>query len=216
MYLCGTTSWENPVSLPGRPDPYKVKRKDWDSNTFLLDLGRKEDTVSLSLIESSLRPDWKQRDAVAGGRDIAPLGDSTVPRALKIKLRRSKTADSTGFLFFSFPFMIIRTSVHHVHDSSLSNIFSLSLGPTCAPSPQQGKVDGKKFWQSPFISKQLSTAEFVFVRDDTLAKSALALRYSGPYRVLARNWEKGVLRLKLSTEDNASMARLKAAIPISA
>ena len=45
---------------PGKPSlapkytgPYKIKRKNWDNNTFLLDLGRKEDVVLLSQLKAA-------------------------------------------------------------------------------------------------------------------------------------------------------------------
>ena len=33
--------------------PFKVKQKNWDSNTFLLDLGRREDVVSLARLKAA-------------------------------------------------------------------------------------------------------------------------------------------------------------------
>ena len=38
-----------------------------------------------------------------------------------------------------------------------------------------------KFKVTPFISKNLKEAKYVYVRDSSLAKSALQPRYSGPY-----------------------------------
>ena len=71
-----------------------------------------------------------------------------------------------------------------------------------------------KFKSSPFVPKSLRSADYVFVKDSSLAKSALQPRYSGPYQVLSRDWDRSVFKLKLSKGiDNVSIERLKAATP---
>ena len=76
-------------------------------------------------------------------------------------------------------------------------------------------MNGKKFQQSPFIAKQLKDAAYVYVRDDTLAKPALAPRYFGPYAVLERNMEQAIFKLQLPRgPDWVSLSRLKTASPV--
>ena len=41
---------------PRYSGPYKVKEKDWQNNTFLLDLGKKEDSVSISRLKAASVP----------------------------------------------------------------------------------------------------------------------------------------------------------------
>ena len=38
---------------PKYTGPFRVLKKDWDNNTFLLDLGKKEDVVSLSRLKAA-------------------------------------------------------------------------------------------------------------------------------------------------------------------
>ena len=42
-----------PSLAPRYSGPFKVKSKNWDNNTFVLDLGRKDDTVSLSRLKAA-------------------------------------------------------------------------------------------------------------------------------------------------------------------
>ena len=80
----------------------------------------------------------------------------------------------------------------------------------CGFTPME--MNRKKFRASPFISGNLRSAQYVFVRDDTLAKPPLVPRYAGPFRVLERNWENSTFRLQMPRgEDTVSLSRLKAA-----
>ena len=73
-------------------------------------------------------------------------------------------------------------------------------------------LDYRKFKQSPFVAADLKKCEFVYLRDDTLAKPPLAPRYSGPYRVLKRCWKNSTFTIKVKEkEEVVSLARLKAA-----
>ena len=45
-----------PSLAPKYTNPFKVKRKDWDNNTFLLDLGKREDSVSLTRLKAASIP----------------------------------------------------------------------------------------------------------------------------------------------------------------
>ena len=76
-------------------------------------------------------------------------------------------------------------------------------------------LDQKKFKTSPFISGSLRQAEYVFVKDSSLAKSTLQPRHTGPFRVLSRDWHNSMFRLQLPRgPDHVSLERLKAAIPV--
>ena len=45
-----------PSLAPRYMGPYRVVRRDWDSNTFVIDLGKKEDSVSLSRLKAASVP----------------------------------------------------------------------------------------------------------------------------------------------------------------
>ena len=73
-------------------------------------------------------------------------------------------------------------------------------------------LDLSKFGSSPFIVKSLRTAEFVYVRDDCLGKASLISKYTGPYRVVTKNWDHNTFTLDLGRKaDVVSLSRLKAA-----
>ena len=73
-------------------------------------------------------------------------------------------------------------------------------------------LDLRQFKESPFVAKALRTTEFVYVRDDRLGKPCLAPRYTGPYRVLSKDWQNNTFILDLGKrEDTVSLSRLKAA-----
>ena len=57
-----------------------------------------------------------------------------------------------------------------------------------------------KFKQTPFISKDLTKAKYIFVRERSLAKSALSSRYVGLYPVVSQDWKKSTLRLQFPQE----------------
>ena len=39
------------------PAPFKVLQKDWDNNTFLLEMGRRQDVVALARLKTAFIPD---------------------------------------------------------------------------------------------------------------------------------------------------------------
>ena len=51
------TDWGSPAWRLGTLSPFKVLERDWESNTFLLDLGGKEDSVSLSRLKAASMPE---------------------------------------------------------------------------------------------------------------------------------------------------------------
>ena len=73
-------------------------------------------------------------------------------------------------------------------------------------------LDLRRFKESHFISRILRTADYVYVRDDRLGKPSMAARYTGPVRVLRKNWDNHTFLLEIGKkEDAVSLARLKAA-----
>ena len=77
-------------------------------------------------------------------------------------------------------------------------------------SPQS--LDLRRFKDSPFIARALRTANYVYVRDDRLGKPSLAPKYSGPYKVLQKDWENNTFCLDFGKkEDTVSLSRMKAA-----
>ena len=73
-------------------------------------------------------------------------------------------------------------------------------------------LDLRWFKESPFISKTLRMADYIYVRDDRLGKPSLAARYTGPFKVLEKNWDNHTFLLEIGKkEDAVSLARLKAA-----
>ena len=73
-------------------------------------------------------------------------------------------------------------------------------------------LDLWKFKASPFILDTLRTATHVFVRDDRLGKPSLAPKYTGPFRVMRKDWENNTFTLDIGKkEDAVSLLRLKAA-----
>ena len=52
----------------------------------------------------------------------------------------------------------------------------------------------------------------MYLRDDTLAKSPLAPRYSGPYQVLGKSWDNNTFTIQMGRKrEVVSLGRLKAA-----
>ena len=63
-----------------------------------------------------------------------------------------------------------------------------------------------------FIPTDIRTADYVYVRVDTLAKGPLSPQYTGPYRVISKNWEGSTFTLDMGrTNKSVSIDRLKPA-----
>ena len=74
------------------------------------------------------------------------------------------------------------------------------------------KLDPQKFKQSPFVAADLKKCQFVYLRDDTLAKAPLAPRYSGPFRVLEKMWGNNTFTIQVGgRREVVSLGQLKAA-----
>ena len=78
------------------------------------------------------------------------------------------------------------------------------------------RLDRSKFKHSPFIAKGLRRCEFVYVREDQLAKPPLAPRYTGPFPVLEKSWANNTFVVQIGKRrETVSLERLKAASPTS-
>ena len=74
------------------------------------------------------------------------------------------------------------------------------------------RLDRSKFRHSPFVAKNLRKCDYVYMRNDSLAKAPLNPRYSGPYRVIEKNWENDTFVIQLGDRQHTvSLGRLKAA-----
>ena len=63
--------------------------------------------------------------------------------------------------------------------------------------------------------KNLRKCDYVYVRNDSLAKAPLNPSYSGPYRVIRKNWENDTFVIQLGNrQDTVALGRLKAAASV--
>ena len=106
------------------------------------------------------------------------------------------TATSTAEVIFGVPLRVPRACFpgDREHQSSAKEQLDLARSNAAAFTPEA--LDVRKFKTSPFVAKTLRTAKFVYVLDDRLGKASLAPRYSGPYKVLDKNWEKNTFKLE--------------------
>ena len=94
---------------------------------------------------------------------------------------------------------------------SAADQLKLARANVAAFSPES--LDLRRFKASPFVAGSLRTASHVFVRDDRLGKPSLAPRYTGPFKIMKRDWENNTFLLDLGgKEDRVSLSRLKAAV----
>ena len=122
------------------------------------------------------------------------------------------TSTSTAEVLFGVPLRIPGICFRGERDSQLSAAEQLRLSSSNAADFTPETLDTRRFWASPFVAKSLRIAKFVYVRDDRLGKTSLAPRYTGPFKVLEKDWGNNVFRIDLGKKmDNISIARLKAA-----
>ena len=94
--------------------------------------------------------------------------------------------------------------------STAAQQLELARGNVEAFTPES--LDLSRFKSSPFIAKSLRTAEYVYVRDDRLGKASLVPRYTGPFKVVSKEWDSNTFVVDLGKkEDRVSLSRLKAA-----
>ena len=120
------------------------------------------------------------------------------------------TATSTAEVVYGAPFRVPGLCFQSSQSSTVSEQLELARANVASFTPQS--LDLRRFKISPFIAKELRTAEYVYVRDDRLGKPSLAPKYSGPFKVLAKEWDNHTFLLDLGKkEDVVSLSRLKAA-----
>ena len=97
--------------------------------------------------------------------------------------------------------------------------------PRCISTPEQlefakanvksfapAAMDSNKFRHSLFVPRDLKKARLMYIKDNALARPDLSPRYTGPYEVLEKNWEKSNFKIKLPRgPDNIALSWLKAA-----
>ena len=121
------------------------------------------------------------------------------------------TATSTAEVVFGTPLRVPGICFQSEQQQQ-SPLAQLEMARANVEAFSPATLDLRKFKESPFISKTLRTVEYVYVRDDRLGKPGLAPRYTGPFKVVERDWENNVFRLNLGgREDKVSLSRLKAA-----
>ena len=77
-------------------------------------------------------------------------------------------------------------------------------------------LDAKKFRQSLFVHKDLRGCNHVYLRDDSLAKLPLELRYTGPFQVLKKGWNNNTFTIRIGDKQEVvSLGRVKAATLVS-
>ena len=125
---------------------------------------------------------------------------------------RDDTATSTAEVVYGVPQRIPGMCFQKEQSRPRSAEEQLQLAWANADTHSPRVLDLTKFKSSPFIAKALRTAKYVYVRDDRLSKPSLAPRYTGPFRVIEKDWMNSTFWLNLGKkEDNVSLARLKAA-----
>ena len=114
--------------------------------------------------------------------------------------------------FFGVPHRVPGECFQSERSQQPSVAEQLQLARSNAAAFTLDTLDVGRFRSSPFVAKPLLTAKFVYVRDDRLGKTSLAPKYSGPFRVIEKNWENNTFRVDLGRkEDSVALARLKAA-----
>ena len=122
------------------------------------------------------------------------------------------TATSTAEVVFGVPLRVPGACFQTEQDKGITAAQQLELARTNAAAFTPESLDLAKFKESPFVAAALRTARYVYVRDDRLGKPSLSPRYSGPYRVVEKNWDTNNFKIDLGKkEDYVAVARLKAA-----
>ena len=125
---------------------------------------------------------------------------------------RLDTATSTAEIVFTAPQRIpgLCFQSKQSRPRSAAEQLELARSNTTAYSPRA--LNLMKFKYSPFITKPLRTADFVYVRDDRLGKPSLAPKYTGLFKVKKKDCDNNTFVLDLGRrEDTVSLSRLKAA-----
>ena len=123
---------------------------------------------------------------------------------------RTDTATSTAEVLYGTPLRVPGQCFQDEQSRPRSAEDQLNLARSNVAAFSPRSLDLRKFNGSPFVAKTLRTARFVYLRDDTLGKSAP--RYHGPFKVQEKRWDNNTFLLDLGRRnDVVSISRLKAA-----
>ena len=124
--------------------------------------------------------------------------------------RRWRRQTSTAEVMYGAPLRVPGMCFQDTQTPRRTVQDQLELARSNAAAFLPSTLDLRKFKEFPFVSKPLRTSQFVFVRDDRLGKPSLAPRYTGPYRVLAKNWENNTFTIDMGKqEDVVSLTRFE-------
>ena len=111
------------------------------------------------------------------------------------------TATSSAEVIFGTPLRIPGLCFQSEQDPrSAEEQLSAARANVSSFSPKV--LDLGRFKSSPFIAKSLRTAQFVYVRDDRLGKLSLAPKYTGPFKVLKKDWDNNTFLLDLGKKED--------------
>ena len=122
------------------------------------------------------------------------------------------TASSTAEVIFGTPLRIPGLCFQTEQRQQSTAVEQLEQARSNVAAFTPKTLDLKRFKESPFIAKALRMAGHVYVRDNRLGKSSLTAKYTGPFKVLKKNWDNNTFLLEVGKrEDAVSPTPLKAA-----
>ena len=125
---------------------------------------------------------------------------------------RAETATSAAEILYGTPLIVPGLCLNQGVDSGRSASRDLQLARDNVSTYLPPHLDMSKYRHSPFISSGLRNCEFVYLCNDSLAKPPLASRYSGPFKVVKRNWKNNTFDITVSDrQETVFLGRLKAA-----
>ena len=117
------------------------------------------------------------------------------------------TSTSTAEVVFGVLLRIPGMCFQDRRDCQASAAEQLKLSRSNAASFTPEALDTRRFKASPFVAKSLRVSQFVYVRDDRLGKASLAPKYTGPFKVVKRDWENNVFRLDMGRKAGQHLHR---------
>ena len=116
---------------------------------------------------------------------------------------RTDTATSTAEVIFGVPLRIPGLCFQTEQRQSSTAAEQLEQARSNVASFTPKTLDLRRFKESPFITKTLRMADHVYVRDDRLGKSSLMAKYTGPFKVLKKNWDSNTFLLQIGNREDA-------------